>query len=177
MTSADTDVLDAADKQLIVDNIIRKYSWCSFGMGAVPLPLIDILGITGFQLKMLNDLAKFYQTPFAENRAKSLIAALVGGIAPTGLAWSSIGSLIKAIPAFGTIAGVLTLPTFAGASTFAIGRVFARHFESGGTLLNFDPKADGEYFRGQYEKGKESFTKEASKDAGKKPEGVKPAVP
>ncbi|MNC99258.1 hypothetical protein D3C83_174830 [compost metagenome] len=38
------------------------------------------------------------------------------------------------------------MPALAGASTYATGRVFVDHFESGGTFDNFDPEtARGDY--------------------------------
>jgi lipoate-protein ligase A len=41
-----------------------------------------------------------------------------------------------------------------GAATYAIGRVFIQHFESGGTFLDFNPEKVREYFKEQFERGK-----------------------
>ena len=41
------------------------------------------------------------------------------------------------------------------AGTYAIGGVFMQHFESGGTLLDFEPKKMREYFSSKLEEGKE----------------------
>jgi hypothetical protein len=55
---------------------------------------------------------------------------------------------------FGAILGAVTLPFFAGAATYAIGKVFMQHFASGGTFLDFDPDKVRGYFREQFGKGK-----------------------
>ena len=46
----------------------------------------------------------------------------------------------------GTIASGVSTAVFAGASTFAVGKVFIEHFESGGTFLTFDPERVLEYY-------------------------------
>jgi membrane protein YqaA with SNARE-associated domain len=42
-----------------------------------------------------------------------------------------------------------------GATTYAIGSVFAQHFESGGTLLDFDAKKMRSYFSNKLAEGKD----------------------
>jgi hypothetical protein len=46
------------------------------------------------------------------------------------------------------------MAAFCGASAWALGKVFIRHFESGGTLLNFDPEGAKEHFKEQFEEGR-----------------------
>ena len=48
----------------------------------------------------------------------------------------------------------LTLPAASGALTYAVGRVFIQHFESGGTFLDFDPAEVSKYFAEKYEQGR-----------------------
>ena len=47
------------------------------------------------------------------------------------------------------------MPVFAGASTYAIGKVFIQHFESGGTFLDFEPAKVRAYFSQQFDKGRD----------------------
>jgi len=42
-----------------------------------------------------------------------------------------------------------------GASTYALGEVFKKHFETGGTFLDFDPERLRKYYNEKFEKGKE----------------------
>ncbi len=57
------------------------------------------------------------------------------------------------IPFVGSTLGALSMPVMAGASTYAIGKVFIQHFESGGTFLTFDPKAVKDYYAEQLKEG------------------------
>jgi uncharacterized protein (DUF697 family) len=58
------------------------------------------------------------------------------------------------IPVAGTIIGGVSVPLLAGATTFAVGRVFIQHFETGGTFLDFDVDKMKNYFQQEFEKGK-----------------------
>jgi hypothetical protein len=73
-------------------------------------------------------------------------------------------SLAKAVPFFGSTLGYLTLPLLGGASTYAVGRVFLQHFESGGTFLTFDPEQVRDYFAEQFEAGKLMVAKQKQRD-------------
>jgi hypothetical protein len=42
---------------------------------------------------------------------------------------------------------------FCGASTYAVGKIFVRHFESGGTFLNFNPEQVKEAFQKEFDDG------------------------
>ena len=53
---------------------------------------------------------------------------------------------------------------FSGAYTWALGRVFIQHFESGGTFLNFDAEKVREHFKAEFEEGRKM-----AKSAGKEP--------
>jgi len=48
-----------------------------------------------------------------------------------------VGSSLKLIPGGGTLLGSASVAAFSAAATYAIGKVFVRHFENGGTLQNF----------------------------------------
>jgi thiamine pyrophosphate-dependent acetolactate synthase large subunit-like protein len=41
-----------------------------------------------------------------------------------------------------------------GASTYALGEVFKKHFETGGTFLDFDPSRLKKFYQEKFEKGK-----------------------
>ncbi len=46
------------------------------------------------------------------------------------------------------------MPATAGSMTYAVGRVFLQHFESGGTFLNFNPEEVKEHYARLFEEGK-----------------------
>jgi uncharacterized protein (DUF697 family) len=134
--------------------MVPKYMWWSMGAGLVPFPLLDMAAISGVQLKMLADLAKHYDVEFKDHRGKALVSSLLGAVAPGQLAGGMLGSVVKMVPLVGPILGGVSQPIFAGALTYAIGSVFIQHFETGGTLLDFDPVRMREHFRDEFEKGK-----------------------
>ncbi len=133
--------------------VIKNYMWWSMGAGLIPVPFVDLVAISGVQLKMLAEVSKVYGVEFNENRGKALIGSLVGYLVPTGLACGAVGSLLKAIPVVGSIMGLPSMVAFCGASTYALGRVFVQHFASGGTFLTFDPATVKEHFEREYQEG------------------------
>ncbi|MCI5140318.1 MAG: hypothetical protein D3909_00955 [Candidatus Electrothrix sp. ATG1] len=58
------------------------------------------------------------------------------------------------IPLAGHAVGLVAMPITAGATTFAVGKVFNQHFSSGGTFLTFDPEKVRDYYNSMFEKGK-----------------------
>jgi hypothetical protein len=57
------------------------------------------------------------------------------------------------VPIIGQGAGAFSMAALCGGTTYAIGKVFIQHFESGGTFLTFDPKKVSEYFKSQFKVG------------------------
>jgi uncharacterized protein (DUF697 family) len=135
--------------------LIRHYSYWSGGFGLIPLPVIDIVAISGVQVKMLLEMAKHYpgETSANDERVRGAVGALIGGLAPVAIGGGLI-SAFKFVPGLGQIVGVLAVPALAAASTIAIGRVFLEHFESGGTLLDFEPEKMREYYMREFEAAK-----------------------
>lgn len=133
--------VEVLTKQEQAEKSLRYYGKWAAAAGVIPVPVADLAAVTGVQLKMLNDIAKIYDVPFKSDMGKATIGALAGSLIPAKLGYGTVGSLIKSIPVVGTIAGVATLPAFNYGSTVAIGRVFAKHFASGGTLLDFSAEA------------------------------------
>lgn len=144
-------VVEQEDRVARSKKTIRNYMWFSMGAGLIPFPFIDLAAICALQLKMISDLCKHYETPFKENSGKAIISALLGYVVPSGIT----GSLLKTLPFIGPIAGGISMAVFTGGTTYAIGAIFIRHFEAGGTLLNFDPKKMREFFMEEFEHGKE----------------------
>jgi uncharacterized protein (DUF697 family) len=136
-------------RELEAERLVNGYVGWSAGASLIPIPGLDLAGIGVAQLKMLDDLAKMYGVPFSKNAAKSVIGALVGSGGSVLVAVPA-ASLLKIIPFVGHLAAVFTEPALAGAATWALGKVFIMHFESGGTFLDFDPDAMRKYFEEQY---------------------------
>jgi len=118
--------------------IAKSYAGWAAGAGLIPVPLLDIAGVTGVQIAMIRKIADLYKVPHAGDRVKTIVASLVGGVGSYGIATSGLGSLVKAVPFVGSLLGMALMPSLAVASTIGLGEVFIMHFESGGTLLDFN---------------------------------------
>ena len=158
------------DRESQARRTVNKYIGFSAGVGLLPLPFLNTAGITALQLRMLQVLSEFYEVPFSKDLGKKIIGSLLGSIIPTSLSGTLggvAGLFASSMPiahAAGSIVGRLTMPVFAGASTYAIGQVFIQHFESGGTFLDFEPAKVREYFRRQFGRGRD-LASEAREEA------------
>ena len=63
--------------------------------------------------------------------------------------------MIKFIPGIGSVIGGVTMAVLSGASSYALGEVFKKHFETGGTFLDFDMKRLKKMYNEKFEKGKQ----------------------
>ena len=136
----------------------RNVIW-ALGAGVLPIPVVDVVAVTSVQLKMLKELSDVYDVPFTSAIAKKIIGALLAGVGSVGFGSVIGASLSKLLPIFGTTVGVISVPIFAAAFTHATGRVFLMHFESGGTVLDFNPQAMRKHFKDEFEKAKESVAR------------------
>ncbi|NKB23224.1 MAG: DUF697 domain-containing protein [Kiritimatiellae bacterium] len=139
-------------KRLAADNIVKNTVLWTTGAGLVPIPVFDLVTVTGLQLNMLRRVCKIYEVKFSKNVGKNLIGSLIGGLAPSTLSMPA-ASLIKMIPFVGQTVGAVTMPIFSGASTYGVGKVFIKHFERGGTLLSFNSKKAKEEFSEEFKEG------------------------
>jgi uncharacterized protein (DUF697 family) len=133
-----------------MQSIRRHVPWAA-GAGVLPLPGVDLAGIAAVQLHLMADLAELYGVPFRREAAKSLAATLMATLLERGIA-GGLGSVAKLVPGVGTLLGLAVLPGLAAAGTYALGRVFLMHFESGGTFLDFDPAKAEAHFRAEFDK-------------------------
>ncbi|MBF0201287.1 MAG: DUF697 domain-containing protein [Desulfamplus sp.] len=141
------------------DHIVKNRMIASVGAGLIPFPIIDLAALTGIQMDTVRALAKLYDVKFTKNLGKTAISSLTGALFPVATGpW--VNSAAKTIPVVGQLMGTISMPVIAGASTYALGKVFIQHFESGGTFLSFDPEKVRNYFKEEFEKGKDFAQKE-----------------
>jgi len=148
MASATADAPEQRDQ--VASKLVDRFAVWSGVAGLVPLPVVDVLAVGGLQVQMLRRLSQIYDVEFSENRGKALIAALAGCMIP---ATSGMGaaSALKAIPVVNILAAGFVMPVLSAGATYAIGKAFIQHFESGGTLLDFNPPDYREFVKAQKE--------------------------
>jgi uncharacterized protein (DUF697 family) len=152
------------EREEAASQLVDRFTLWSGAAGLIPVPIVDLAAIAGVQLQMLRRLSEIYKVPFADNRGKSIIASLAGAIIPASTATTTamtFGSLIKGIPVIGSTVGALTMPLYSACATFVIGKVFQKHFASGGTLLDFNPPDYREFIKAQQEKFRRKSTSSA----------------
>ena len=132
---------------------VAKYAFGNALCSLVPVPLFDLIAITGLQITMVSSLCSIYQVPFSREAVKGILLGLVGGLNSATVATCVMGSVARFVPMMWFSASVVTLPLVAAASTYAVGKVFIMHFEAGGTVLNFDHVKMREYFKNYYKEG------------------------
>jgi len=137
------------DRRKNASRLIRNHMAWSMGAGLIPVPIADFFAVGAIQLDMIRQLCKLYDTDFRENDGKAIISALTGsGLARLG------AHAIKFIPGVGSVIGGISMSILSGASTYAIGEVFRKHFETGGTILDFDSERLKKMYNDLFEKGK-----------------------
>ncbi len=140
-----------SDRTKHADTVIRNHILFSMGAGFIPVPVADIFAVGASQLDMIRQLCKVYNIDFQETQGKAVVSALTSST----LARVGAGSIAKMIPIIGSFVGGITNSILAGASTYALGEVFKRHFETGGTILDFDVDRLKKVYQEKFEKGKE----------------------
>ena len=133
--------------------IVSFYSKVAAGVGLLPGGLLNFAGVLAVEITMVWKIANEFGHTEGKERIRGSILSLIGAVIPAGIGHGA-GLAIAAIPALitGTVVYFVATPILAYAMTQAIGNAFIMHFESGGTLLTFDPKAFGDYFLKEYKK-------------------------
>ncbi len=148
----------------VAGKLVDRFAIWSGVAGLVPIPVVDLLAVGGLQVQMLRRLSQIYDVEFSENRGKAVIAALAGTMIP---ATSGMGaaSALKAVPILGMLASGFVMPALSAGATFAIGKAFIQHFESGGTLLDFNPPDYRDFVKAQKQMWESRSTKSQSTPA------------
>lgn len=131
--------------------IIRNHMIWSMGAGLIPVPIADFFAVGAIQLDMIRQMCKLYDIDFKEKDGKAVVSALTGA----GLSRLGANAAIKFIPGLGSVVGGVTMSILSGASTYAIGEAFKKHFETGGTFLDLDTNRIKKMYNELFEKGKE----------------------
>lgn len=165
--AASADVMSEVNvgvRKIRSDLAISNHVTIALGAGFIPVPFVDFAAVTGVQVDLLYKLCKVYGVSFSKEAARSVITSLVGASIPSVSA-TFLASALKLIPGVGTVAGMFITPVVSGVTTYAVGKVFVEHLESGGTLLSFDSNKMRAHFEKAMAEGKKVVTKTKPRDA------------
>lgn len=123
-------------RDLAVQQTIRRHVALAAGTAIIPVPLIDAGICFGVQLSLVRELCRLYKVDYSQEQGRSLVAGLLAGYHCGIFA----RSMLKFVPVIGYTLSVASAGGMNGTVTYAIGKVFVAHFESGGILLTLDPE-------------------------------------
>ena len=149
-TASLTKEVSQSEREQVAAKLVNRFALWSGAAGLIPVPVVDIVTVAGVQLQMLRRISQIYNVAFSDNRGKALIASLAGSLIPASSGLGAMSAL-KAVPILGTLTSGLVMPVLSAGATYAIGKAFIQHFESGGTLLDFNPPDYREFVRTQKE--------------------------
>jgi uncharacterized protein (DUF697 family) len=129
--------------QLKAKQAVRDHALLAGGAMAIPVPLLDMAAEAAIQVRMVKRLAEIYGVDFAEERAKTLVVAALGGFSA---GWAAAGLLRYASFAM-YFANFWPSAILAAAITYAIGHVFIHHFSKGGSLHDLSPESAAHLLR------------------------------
>lgn len=151
--TAVTTTIDGTLEQIQHKNLTSKankavkiHSVLSGAMGVIPIPPLGVAMIVANNLKMLHKLSTIYGVKYHKDIGKAVISSFLVGCGTFSISGRLIWGFSALAPVAAPIIGAVTIPLFATSATYAIGKLFVQHFESGGTFLTFDP----EKVRGHY---------------------------
>lgn len=130
-----------SDARVDVNEIVRHHAALCASATLLPLWWAASPSITALQLKMMAELSRAYGVEFSQDFGKPLLASLAGG----GLSlWMSqhpamlvVKGTVMSIPIVGVPLRYFTGPAIIAGYTWVLGQAFIRHYESGGTYLDF----------------------------------------
>ena len=155
---AETTEVPQVDVHERAAEIISSSVRWSAAAGAVPLPILDLVALGVVQAKMISDISQAYGQPVNAEAAKSVVSVLLGTLLPAGVTGALLGSGSKTVPMVGTVLGMVSMAAFGAAATYAIGKVFVRHFEKGGSLESFSAEAVKEELKAEFSRAKDKQT-------------------
>lgn len=146
---------EASLVELQADNCIKNHVIAAMGIGLVPSAVVDVVGITAIEVKMIRDLARVYDFPVPTKLvAYKIMISLVGSIGPVYFS-TRMHTALKGVPLVGHAVYVGLLSITGGAAVYAVGKIFQKHYQSGGTFLSKDNAYIREYFKEKYVEGKQ----------------------
>jgi uncharacterized protein (DUF697 family) len=105
---------------------ILAYSSLAASAATVPVPLVDLVLISGIQSRMVDHLGRLYGQPPGARRFLEVAGTLGAGI----LFQQATREMLKFLPIVGTVAGTIASSGLAGASTYALGKACCYYYQS-----------------------------------------------
>jgi len=132
------DTLDTMTRRAGAMKIVHQYVLFSAAAGLVTVPVLDVAALGALHVALIKEITEYFGAEFSEHAARNIVIAIAAGLVP-----GSIGSVIgrkvlRALPFMTHGLGLATMSAFSAAVSYALGILFIRDFEAGGTLESFN---------------------------------------
>jgi uncharacterized protein (DUF697 family) len=118
--------------------IVRRYVVISAGAGLINVPILDVSALAGVHIALIKEITEYYSHEFSEHTAKSVLIAIGASLIPGSLGSILGRRLLHALPFITPGIGFAGMSACSALVSYGLGTMFIRHFEAGGTLLDFD---------------------------------------
>jgi uncharacterized protein (DUF697 family) len=139
-----------------VEAIIKNRALLAAGIGLVPVPVFNLVSVAAIQISMVQSITRLYDIEAKKSWIKNMIASVLGGFGATALSGAALKNL-GGTPLVGTSLAVLSAPAVNGLTTYAIGYMFVRYFESPKGLLKANAGALKEWFKEGFKDGRKKL--------------------
>ena len=146
-------------RNLLARHTVKSWSTWAATAGLIPMPGVDLAAIGGLQVKMIYELCKVYDVPYKKETVQSLLAGLAGSTLTVLASGYLSARLFRFVPYAGPVLSLVIQPGLAFASTFVLGHIFIRQFESGQSLVGLTAETVNSTYREQLAKTKSWFKK------------------
>jgi uncharacterized protein (DUF697 family) len=115
---------------------VERYGNIASLGGLIPLPLVNVAGVTAIILRMTKSLCQLYAVPYDRGRARAVAVSLAAGAIPSTASAVTASTLIYFVPGANMV-GLAISSVTASVCARTVGYRFIQHFENGADLLNF----------------------------------------
>ena len=145
-------ISDPAERDKTIEQVIQNYAIFTAVLGAFPIPgvaLVVDIAILTFQLKMIEEIGRYWGYTINRKDAELLRDGMVGGMG-VSLFRIAVSNAAKLVPGWGSVVGA----SLSYASTWAFGKVANQYYASGGKL---DPQALQAAFKQARREGEQKY--------------------
>jgi uncharacterized protein (DUF697 family) len=139
-----------------IEEVIKNRSLLAAGLGIVPIPVFNLASVTAVQISMVQAITRLSNIEVKKSWIRNIISSVLGGLTTTGVSGALAGSLGIA-PLIGNSLAVLSAPALNGLTTYALGYMFVRYFNSNEGFLKTNTQALRDWFKEGFAQGREKL--------------------
>ncbi len=122
---------------------VREHAGYCAAAALIPGSFVGSIAVSGMHLKMLASLSRIYGVPFSQEPVKAVLAAGSAGVLHYLLSSNPVTTIARdfftaTMPWIAVPVRLLGPPIIMAGYSYLLGHAFIRHYEKGGSYLNFD---------------------------------------